>query len=99
MVVDFEPVRARADGRDPGLPAAIAQMFPDRLEEAELGIVPKGWSVGKLADVLVELVSGARPKGGAVGDGVPSVGAENIIGLGRYDFSKEKFIPLPSLTN
>jgi type I restriction enzyme S subunit len=38
-------------------------------------------------------VSGGRPKGDAVEEGVPSVGAENIIGLGKYDFSKEKYVP------
>ncbi len=46
-----------------------------------------------MGDLLKELVSGARPKGGALPAGVPSIGAENVLGLGQYDFSKDKFVP------
>ncbi len=91
--VDFDPVRAKSKGRDPGLPPHVAELFPDSFEDSELGEIPTGWRVGHLRDALAELVSGARPRGGAVGDGVPSIGAENVIGLGRYDFSSEKFVP------
>ena len=35
--VDFDPVRAKAEGRDPGLPKHIADLFPDRFEDSELG--------------------------------------------------------------
>ena len=49
--------------------------------------------MGTVGDILAELVTGARPKGGAADEGVPSVGAENVIGLGRYDYSKEKYVP------
>ena len=52
----------------------------------------KNWSTVKVGDVLSELQSGSRPRGGAVKSGVPSVGAENIVGLGKYDYSKEKYI-------
>lgn len=51
--VDFEPVRAKAEGRDIGLPKEIADLFPDSFEDSELGEVPKGWQVGRLDDVLV----------------------------------------------
>ncbi|HPR34483.1 MAG TPA: restriction endonuclease subunit S [Anaerolineaceae bacterium] len=64
------------------------------LVESELGPIPKGWRVGILSEVLSSIESGSRPKGG-VGDlaeGIPSIGAENINGLGFYDFSKEKFV-------
>lgn len=49
--VDFDPVRAKAEGRDPGLPKPIADLFPDRLVDSELGEIPEGWEVGKLGDV------------------------------------------------
>jgi type I restriction enzyme S subunit len=49
--VDFDPVRAKAEGRDPGLPKAIADLFPDRLVDSELGEIPEGWEVGTLADL------------------------------------------------
>ncbi len=64
-------------------------------EESELGRIPKGWRIRKLEDVLSEIEAGNRPKGG-VGNldyGIPSIGAENIIGLGEYEFSKEKYVP------
>jgi len=43
--VDFDPVRAKAEGCDPGLPKPIADLFPDSFEESELGEIPKGWDV------------------------------------------------------
>jgi type I restriction enzyme S subunit len=49
--VDFDPVRAKAEGRVPeGIDAETAALFPDEFEESELGIVPKGWVVGRLND-------------------------------------------------
>jgi type I restriction enzyme S subunit len=62
--------------------------------ESELGMIPKGWEVKKLVDVLETLEAGNRPKGGAgnLTEGIPSIGAENIIGLGKYDYSKEKYV-------
>ncbi len=49
--VDFDPVRARAEGRDPGLPKPLADLFPARLVDSELGEIPEGWEVGKLGDI------------------------------------------------
>lgn len=46
--VDFDPVRAKAAGRDPGLPGPISALFPDSFEESELGEIPKGWKVESL---------------------------------------------------
>jgi type I restriction enzyme S subunit len=43
--VDFDPVRAKAEGREPeGMDAATAALFPDKLQESELGQIPNGWS-------------------------------------------------------
>ena len=41
--VDFDPVRAKMEGRDIGLPKEIADLFPDRLAGSELGEIPLGW--------------------------------------------------------
>ena len=49
--VDFDPVRAKMEGRDTGLPTHVADLFPDRLVDSELGDVPKGWRAGTLADI------------------------------------------------
>lgn len=49
--VDFDPVRAKAEGRDPeGVPPEVAELFPSELSESELGAIPKGWRTGTLAD-------------------------------------------------
>jgi type I restriction enzyme S subunit len=48
--VDFDPVRAKAEGRDIGLPAEIADLFPDQLVDSPLGPIPKGWSSAQIAD-------------------------------------------------
>jgi len=51
--VDFDPVRAKVEGREPeGMDEATAGLFPDAFEESELGLVPKGWAVGTLSDLL-----------------------------------------------
>jgi type I restriction enzyme S subunit len=49
--VDFDPVRAKAEGRDSGLPKRIADLFPDSFEDSELGEIPKGWRVVRLSDL------------------------------------------------
>jgi len=48
--VDFDPVRAKAEGRDTGLPSHIADLFPGSFEESELGEIPAGYGTGTLAD-------------------------------------------------
>lgn len=58
--VDFDPVRAKAEGRDPGLLAEIAALFPDSFEDSELGEIPKGWSVEPIG-ALAEIVGGSTP--------------------------------------
>ena len=55
--------------------------------------VPEGWEQRTLRDVLSSLESGGRPKGGAKEEGIPSIGAENVTGIGQYDFTKEKYVP------
>lgn len=59
--VDFDPVRAKAEGRQPeGMDATTAALFPDSFEESELGLVPKGWRVIPFLDVC-DLQGGAQP--------------------------------------
>src|SRR5665647_294933 len=93
--VDFDPVRAKAEGRDPGLPPHLADLVPDRLVDSESGEIPEGWEVRPLGDLLQVLETGGRPKGGVAlyDSGVPSIGAESIVGLGIHDFSKTKYVP------
>jgi type I restriction enzyme S subunit len=58
--VDFDPVRAKAEGRPTGLPAEISDLFPDSFEDSELGEIPSGWRVAPVGDV-VECVGGSTP--------------------------------------
>lgn len=60
--VDFDPVRAKMEGRAPeGMDEATAALFPDSFEESELGLVPKGWRVGSLGDVARLQKSSVNP--------------------------------------
>jgi len=72
----------------------LADQFPNVLVDSELGEIPKEWTITNLGDELDVLETGKRPKGGVKGitEGVPSVGAENIIGIGNYKYDKEKFV-------
>jgi type I restriction enzyme S subunit len=55
--VDFEPVRAKTEGRWqrgqslPGMPAHLYDLFPDRLVESELGEIPEGWEMRSLDSI------------------------------------------------
>ena len=54
--VDFDPVRAKMEGRAPeGMDEATAALFPDALEESELGWVPKGWQICALDEIATYL--------------------------------------------
>jgi type I restriction enzyme S subunit len=73
--VDFDPVRAKSEGRDPGLPPHLAGLFPDSFEHSEAEMIPVGWgmgSVGDLARRVVDKIEDARKWHG-----------EPLIDLGR----------------
>ncbi|MFM7405404.1 MAG: restriction endonuclease subunit S [Cuspidothrix sp.] len=59
--VDFDPVRAKMEGRQPaGMDAATADLFPDEFEESSLGLIPKGWKVSTIGE-SVKIVGGSTP--------------------------------------
>lgn len=77
--VDFDPVRAKAEGRWkrgqslPGLPAHLYDLFPDSFEDSELGEIPKGWKVECVNDEF-NLTMGQSPPGetyNKAGEGIP----------------------------
>ena len=85
--VDFDPVRAKMDGRWkkgqslPGLPAHLYDLFPERLVDSELGEIPEGWRIGTVADEF-QIIMGQSPPGTSYneeGIGVPFY-------QGRVDF-------------
>jgi type I restriction enzyme S subunit len=57
--VDFDPVRAKAEGREPeGMDPTTAALFPVEFEESALGLIPKGWSVTSLGREAVSQIGG-----------------------------------------
>ena len=85
--VDFDPVRAKMDGRWqrgqslPGLPAHLYDLFPDRLVDSELGEIPEGWGVDQIGNHF-RVTMGQSPPGNTYnekGDGLPFY-------QGRVDF-------------
>jgi type I restriction enzyme S subunit len=63
--VDFEPVRAKAKGRDPGLPPHLAALFTDRLVETDDEEVPEGWEVSNFGEHVSNFDSKRIPVSGA----------------------------------
>ena len=93
--VDFDPVRAKMEGRDTGLPPDVDALFPDRLVESELGEIPEGWEVSMIGDVA-SVSSGKRPN---VRYPVASVEAAVPVwgGNGPMAFTTEPLIDYPIL--
>jgi type I restriction enzyme S subunit len=78
--VDFDPVRAKTESRNPGLPKPLADLFPDSFGDSELGEIPKGWEVKRLGDLL-ELAYGKALKAEVRRDGnVPVFGSNGQVG-------------------
>ena len=79
--VDFDPVHAKARGEAPqGMDDATAALFPDSFEESELGMIPKGWQVSKIED-LMELAYGKALKAtDRISGPIPVYGSGGITG-------------------
>jgi type I restriction enzyme S subunit len=91
--VDFDPVHAKMNGLLPeGMDEATAALFPDSFEESELGLVPRGWGVGKI-DELIELAYGKALKAtDRINGQVPVYGSGGITG-----FHNEALVDGPSV--
>src|SRR5882672_5226031 len=82
--VDFDPVRAKAEGRDDGLPKAIADLFPDSFEGSELGEIPKGWKLQTIEELVERVAMG--PFGSSIkvatfaSEGVPVISGQHLHG-------------------
>ena len=61
--VDFDPVRAKLDGRQPpGLDPATAALFPTKFQDSAIGPIPHGWQIGKIQDCCVQIQNGGTPR-------------------------------------
>jgi type I restriction enzyme S subunit len=90
--VDFDPVRAKLDGRRPlGLDPATAALFPSEFEDSELGHIPRGWTAGKLGDVGTNSRRGVHPS--EIAPDTPYIALEHMprrsIALGDWDESAD----------
>jgi type I restriction enzyme S subunit len=61
--VDFDPVRAKLDGRQPtGMDKATAALFPEHLQDSQLGQIPAGWKVGRIQECCIKIQNGGTPR-------------------------------------
>ena len=60
--IDFDPVRAKAEGRPTGLSKEISDLFPDSFEDSELGEIPSGWQIKEIQELCESISSGGTPK-------------------------------------
>lgn len=69
---------------------------PALMNLAEDEPLPSDWCRDRLESVLDVIETGSRPRGGvsAYSAGIPSLGAESVLGLARFDFSKTKYVPI-----
>ena len=75
--VDFEPVRAKIEGRiPPAMGAKTAALFPDTMTLTDLGEVPTGWRVGTLGEVAVSVRQAVQPED--VAPDTPYIGLEHM---------------------
>ena len=94
--VDFDPVRAKMEGRDTGLSKHISDIFPDRLVDSEIGRIPEGWEPKALGECF-NLTMGQSPPGSSYNDcseGLPFFQGRTDFGF-RYPENR-KFCTAPS---
>lgn len=94
--VDFDPVHAKAEGRQPeGMSADIAALFPSELVDSELGPIPKGWQIGPLREMCA-ISSGKRPLARADSRtdefNIPLYGGGGLMGFTTESNSSESCI-------
>jgi type I restriction enzyme, S subunit len=90
--VDFDPVRAKAEGRDPGLPQPLADLFPNSLADSEMGGIPVGWEVSRIGFIaeVIDCLHSKKPERREAG--MPLLQLANIRDNGLIDMSETYFI-------
>ena len=93
--IDFDPVKAKmADEKPAGMDAATAALFPDSLEESELGLIPKGWKVNLLGELITPKKGKTITKATCVDGEVPVVAG----GLQPAYFHNKANVSQPAIT-
>lgn len=91
--VDFDPVRAKAEGRQPvGMDAETAALFPDSFEDSEMGEIPRGWLVVRLGQ-HVDAEKGLSYSGAGLSKttGIPMHNLNSVYEGGGYKYEGIKF--------
>lgn len=103
--VDFNPVRAKAEGHDLVLPRHVADLFPASFEDSELGEIPKGWKVGALGEIATHPRRGIQPD--KMEASIPYIGLEHMprrsvalsdwgtadgLGSNKFEFKKGEIL-------
>ena len=91
--VDFDPVRAKAEGRDTGLPEPLAKLFPDTFEDWEQGEIPTGWEVGPLGRFFELGLGGAW--GEDVASDRASVSVRCLRGIDCHELAEGRIPDVP----
>ncbi|GAO92189.1 restriction endonuclease subunit S [Pseudomonas avellanae] len=87
--VDFDPVRAKAEGLEPvGMDSATAALFPDSFEKSALGFLPKGWLIGELQDLLVLQRGFDLPASSRIAGDYPLIAASGPSGTHHIAMAK-----------
>jgi type I restriction enzyme S subunit len=86
--VDFDPVIAKMNGEQPeGMDAATASLFPEKLVESELGLIPEGWDAGTVGNVTAAKGGYAFKSKQFVDEGNPVIKIKNITSAGTVTTS------------
>lgn len=86
--VDFDPVKAKMNGELPeGMDAATASLFPEKLVESELGLIPEGWDAGTVGSVTAAKGGYAFKSKQFVDEGNPVIKIKNITSAGTVTTS------------
>ena len=79
--IDFDPVRAKLDGRQPaGMDAETAALFPDSFEDSPFGKIPKGWKFKPVEELVEGVYDGPQRK------------QPSLLRLGRYSWESTEFL-------
>ena len=94
--IDFDPVRAKAEGRSTGLSKEISDLFPDSFEDSELGEIPIGWRCSSISSKYDFLSGFAFKSKDWIEEGVPVVKIKSIdsgiVDLDTDTFVSEEFL-------
>ena len=87
--IDFDPVKAKMAGEKPvGMNAATAALFPDSMEDSELGLIPKGWTWGAIGDIaeVIDCLHSKKPL--LLEEGFPYLQLDTISDSGVLQYDK-----------